>query len=39
MTLADDAFQWAVYEIWKMGNRGLFLPCQQNLQNELLQLE
>lgn len=24
MTLADDAFQWAVYEIWKMGNRGLF---------------
>lgn len=24
MTLVDDAFQWAVYEIWKMGNRGLF---------------
>lgn len=26
MTLVDDAFQWAVYEIWKMGSRGLF--CQ-----------
>lgn len=24
MTLTDDAFQWAVYEIWKMGIRGLF---------------
>lgn len=24
MTLVDDAFQWAVYEIWVMGNRGLF---------------
>lgn len=24
MTPGDDAFQWAVYEIWKMRNRSLF---------------